>query len=217
MLILQGLETGSEMAEVVACQTCGLVQRVGRLPKGWAARCARCGFRVLARKSNSRTRTAALALTALILYFPANFFPIVTTQYWGAEEKTTIFDGIRGLFQTGSYVVGSLVFTTSILSPALKILGLLFLSISANSSRLRRVRTCTYKIIQIIDPWNMLEVTLLSMLVAVAELGRIATVHPGAGVFSFGGVVIFTILATLTFDSRLVWDPPRAGSEGSAG
>jgi paraquat-inducible protein A len=201
------------MAEIVACQTCGLVQKMEALPRGWMAKCARCGFRITARKVNSRTRTAALALTALILYFPANLFPIVTTQYWGAEEKTTIFDGIRGLYQTGSYFVGSLVFTTSILTPALKIIGLLFLSLAANSRRLIRTRTWVYKIIQIVDPWNMLEVTLLSILVSIAELGRVATVHPGAGVLSFGGVVLFTILATLTFDTRLLWD---GHSENSA-
>jgi paraquat-inducible protein A len=194
------------MPGIVACPTCGLVQQVQQLPKGWMAKCARCGFRVLARKRDSRTRTAALALAALILYFPANYYPIVTTDYWGAHEKTTIFDGIRGLFQTGSYIVGSLVFTTSILTPGLKIIGLLTLAVTANSPKLKRFRTWVYKTIQIIDPWNMLEVTLLSMLVAIAELGRVATVHPGAGVFSFGGVVIFTILATITFDSRLIWD-----------
>jgi paraquat-inducible protein A len=176
------------------------------------AKCARCGFRITARKVNSRTRTAALALTALILYFPANLFPIVTTQYWGAEEKTTIFDGIRGLCQTKSYFVGSLVFTTSILTPALKIIGLLFLSLAANSPRLIRTRTWVYKIIQVVDPWNMLEVTLLSILVSIAELGRVATVHPGAGVLSFGGVVLFTIVATLTFDTRLLWDGHRENS-----
>src|SRR4051812_33395220 len=125
------------MPDVVACQTCGLVQQVKRLPRGWVAKCARCGFSVLARKRDSRTRTAAFALAALILYFPANYYPIVTTDYWGAHEKTTIFDGIRGLFQTGSYIVGSLVFTTSILTPGLKITGLLTLALTAKSSRLK--------------------------------------------------------------------------------
>jgi len=182
------------------------VQQVEGLRKGWVAKCARCGFTILQRKRNSRTRTAAFALAALILYFPANYYPIVTTEYWGAREKTTIFDGIRGLFQTGSYFVGTLVFTTSILTPGLKITGLLTLAATSNSIRLKRFRTWAYKVILFVDPWNMLEVTLLSMLVAIAELGRVATVHPGAGVFSFGGVVICTILAAISFDPRLVWD-----------
>jgi len=174
-----------------------------------AARCARCGFTIRRRKLHSRMRTAALALGALIFYFPADLYPIVTTYYWGMHQKTTIFDGIKALYSKGNYVVGSLVFTTSILTPALKILGLLFLSITVNSGRWKKFRTWTYKIIQIVDPWNMLEVTLLAILVSIAELGKVATVHPGAGVFSFAGVVILTISATIAFDPRLVWDEPE--------
>lgn len=198
------------MGEIVACGTCGLLQRVEPPLPGTIARCTRCNFEVRRRKPDSRKRTFAFALAALLLYLPANLFPIVTTEYWGAQEKTTIFDGIQGLFQKGNYFVGGLVFTTSILTPALKIIGLLFLSITLPWPRWQKFRTWTYKIIQLVDPWNMLEVTLLALLVAIAELGQVATVHPGAGVFSFAGVVVLTICATITFDPRLIWD---AGQE----
>jgi paraquat-inducible protein A len=197
------------MEEIVSCATCGLLQRSEPPPKGAVVKCARCGFQIHRRKPDSQTRTLSLALGALILYFPANFFPIVQTYYWGMEEKTTIFDGIQGLFQQGSYGVGALVFTTSILTPALKIIGLLMLSLTMDWPRWKKFRTWTYKIIKVVDPWNMLEVTMLAILVAIAELGKVATVHPGAGVFSFAGVVVLTISATITFDPRLIWDSEK--------
>ncbi len=204
------------MNQIVSCETCGLLQQVeAPLPEHYRATCARCGFEVHRRKPDSRSRTLALALGALILYLPANIYPIVETEYWGMKERTTIFQGIVGLFQQGNYMVGSLVFTTSILTPALKIIGLLMLCITLNWPRWQKFRTWTYKIIQIVDPWNMLEVTLLALLVAVAEMGQIATVHPGAGVFSFGAVVVLTIGATITFDPRLIWDAGRDGKDDS--
>lgn len=169
-------------------------------------KCARCNFEIRFRKPDSRSRTLALALGAFILYFPANILPIVETDYWGMHEKTTIFNGIHGLFQTGSYIVGCLIFTTSILTPGLKILGLLALSLTLPWRGWEKFRSWVYRIIQIVDPWNMLEVTMLAILVALAEMGKIATVHPGAGVFSFAGVVVLTICATLAFDPRLIWD-----------
>jgi len=196
----------ANMDTIVACGVCDLVQRVEPLPQRAKAHCARCGFRLFRRKPKSLSRTAALALAALILYFPANIYPIVTTQYWGAAERTTIFDGIRGLFRVGEYPVGALVFTTSILTPILKILSLLTLVVTIKSKKLPRFRSWVYRLVQIVDPWNMLEVYLLSILVAVAELGKVATVHPGAGVISFAGVVVLTILATYTFDPRTIWD-----------
>jgi paraquat-inducible protein A len=195
------------MEDVVTCPTCGLVQRMdAEIPDGSRVTCARCDFVIHRRKPDSRTRTFCLALAAFILYWPANLFPIVITHYWGREEQTTIFQGINGLFQQGNYFVGSLVFTTSILSPGLKILGLLFLAVTLPWPNWKKSRTWVYKIIQIIDPWNMLEVTLLAMLVSIAELGKVATVHPGSGVFSFAAVVVLTICATITFDTRLIWD-----------
>ncbi len=201
------------MGEIVACQTCGLVQRMEPAPAGTRATCARCGFELYRRKPDSRSRTLALSVAALILYVPANVFPIVTTEYWGMEEKTTILQGVSGLFRQGNYFVGALVFCTSILTPALKIIGLLLLCATLKWKRWKTFRTWTYKVIQVIDPWNMLEVTLLAMLVTIAELGNLATVHPGAGVFSFAAVVVLTIGATISFDPRLVWDAGGAATD----
>jgi paraquat-inducible protein A len=194
---------------IVACETCGLVQQVDEAPQGLAAQCARCGFHLQHRRANSRLRTITFSLAALILYFPSNLYPIVTAEYHGIHTETTILHGIRSLFQDGQYFIAGLVLCTSILSPALKIIGLLFLSLTLDWPRWKKARTWVYQIIRIIDPWNMLEVFLLAISVSMIEMGRVATVHPGRGVFSFTAVVALTLLATLSFDPRLLWDMPE--------
>jgi paraquat-inducible protein A len=199
------------MDKIVACQTCGLVQQVDEVPKNSAAKCARCHFKLFHRLANSRTRTLVFSLAALILYFPANFYPIITADYQGQHSETTVFQGIKALFEHNQTLIGALVFCTSIFTPALKIIGLLFISLTLDWPRWRRARAWTYKIIRIIDPWNMLEVFLLAIGVSLIELGEVATVHPGRGVFSFAAVVVLTLLATLSFDSRLLWDSPEEG------
>lgn len=197
------------MDSVVACETCGLVQQVEPVPKGSVARCARCHFHLIHSQPNSQFRTLVFSLAALILYFPSNIYPIVTAEYHGLHSETTIIQGIHSLFKDGQYFIAGLVLCTSILSPALKIIGLLLISITLNWRGWERVRTWTYKVIRVIDPWNMLEVFLLAIGVSMIELGRVATVHPGAGVFSFTAVVALTLLATLSFDPRLIWDSPE--------
>jgi paraquat-inducible protein A len=197
---------GRELDNIVACDTCGLAQHLGPIPEGSIAECARCHFQLFHRRPNSRARTIAFSLAALILYFPSNFYPLITAEYHGLRSEMTIFQGIKSLFSQREYCIGSLVFFTSILSPALKILGLLFLPLSLGRPRWKRARTWAYRIIRVIDPWNMLEVFLLAIAVAMIEMGRVATVHPGAGVFSFTAVVALTLLATLSFDPRLLWD-----------
>lgn len=196
------------MDKIVACQTCGLVQRAKPVPKGSGAYCARCRFSLTHRIPNSRHRTFAFSLAALFLYFPANIYPLITAEYHGMYSETTIIQAVRSLLENQEYAIGILVFFTSILSPAVKILGLLLITLTLDRPDWKKVRTWVYEIIRIIDPWNMLEVYLLAIAVAMIELGRVATVHPGRGVFSFTGVVVLTLLAALSFDPRLIWDSP---------
>jgi paraquat-inducible protein A len=196
------------MNTVAACETCGLVQQIAPIPDGAIAKCARCNFELAHRRPNSRVRTIAFSLAALILYIPSNYYPIITAEYHGQHSETTIIQGIRALFTHGQFFIGALVFCTSLFTPALKIIALLFIPLTLDWPRWKKARTWTYRIIRIIDPWNMLEVFLLAVVVSMAELGRIATVHPGPGVFSFAAVVVLTLLATLSFDPRLLWDSP---------
>ena len=196
------------MDKLVACQTCGLVQEVDHIPKDSLIKCARCHFQIFHRRVNSRARTLAFSLGALILYFPSNYYPIISADYQGQHVQTTILQGIRSLFERQQYFIGSLMFCTSILTPVLKILGLIFISLTLDWAYWKRTRTWIFKIIRIIDPWNMLEVFLLAICVSMVELGEVATVHPGRGVFSFAACVVLTLLATLSFDSRLLWDSP---------
>jgi paraquat-inducible protein A len=197
-----------ETNNIVECETCGLVQQVGLVQFGSVVRCARCRFRVFHRLPNSRARTFAFSLAALILYFPSNFYPIITADYHGLHSETTVYQGIHSLFIHRQYFIAALVFCTSLLTPALKILALLFIPLTLDWPRWKRARTWAYKIIRLVDPWNMLEVFLLAIAVSMIEMGRIATVHPGAGVFSFAAVVVLTLMATLSFDPRMLWDTP---------
>ena len=196
----------SDQNQIVACETCGLVQQTAPIPQGCIAECDRCHSRLFHRRPNSRIKTLTFALAAAILYVPSNLYPLVTAEYHGLHSETTVWQGIRGLFEHGQYFIGGLVFCTSLLTPALKIIALIFIPLTLNWPRFKMARTWTYKVIRVVDPWNMLEVFLLAIAVSMIEMGQIATVHPGRGIFSFAAVVALTLMATMSFDPRLLWD-----------
>src|SRR6185369_5693418 len=151
-----GFGSGCRVDKLVACQTCGLVQTVDNVPEGSVAKCARCHFSIVHRRIDSRSRTLAFSLAAAILYLPANLYPIVTAFYQGQHTQTTIFQGIKSLWEGGQYFISALVFCTSMFTPALKIIGLIFIAATIEWPYWKTARTWTYKIIRIIDPWNML-------------------------------------------------------------
>ena len=198
------------MENVIACETCGLVQRVEPLPRGAAAECFRCGAFLGARTSRASLHaTAALSLAALVLYVPANIYPILRMEFYGAHSDNTIWDGVVGLAQHNQWVVAAIVFMASLAVPLIKLAGLFFLVVSSLAGRGRRLRwrTNLYKLIDTVGPWAMLDVFLLAVLVSLVKLGQLATVVPGPGLFAFTGVVVFTMLASAAFDPKIIWEP----------
>jgi paraquat-inducible protein A len=193
---------------VIACDTCGLVQRIEALRPGQVAECARCDSFLMATREQGRLHlAAALALAALVLYIPAMVYPILHMSAYGAYSESTVWDGTRGLLQNREWFVGIVVLVASIVVPLLKIAGLFFLVAAAKFGLGRRLRgqTRLYKVIELIGPWAMLDVFLLAILVALVKLNDLATVLPGPGLAPFAAMVVLTMLASAAFDPKLIW------------
>ncbi|HKQ40169.1 MAG TPA: paraquat-inducible protein A, partial [Verrucomicrobiae bacterium] len=146
------------MPAVVLCRSCDLSVETGDLEPGTRAVCPRCRSKISERKLNSRQRTAALSFAALVLYVPANIYPILRMEFYGAYSESTVWDGCVRLFQDGMWFIAVIVFLASILIPLMKLLGLFFLVSTAGSRRWQRERTQIYRVIDVIGPWAMLDV-----------------------------------------------------------
>ena len=196
-------------ATVVSCNTCGLVQAMDRLPSGAAAECTRCGSFIAASSSRSRLElVAALSLAALVLYVPANIYPILKMHLHGAYSESTVWDGVVTLMTYNEWAVAVIVFLASMVIPLVKLAGLFALVLTARMgwSRHLRERTWLYKFIDAIGPWAMLDVFLLAVLVALVKLSSWATVIPGPGLIAFTAMVVLTMLASAAFDPKLIWE-----------
>ncbi len=189
------------------CHGCG---KLSRPPDGRAHQltCPRCSARLHLRKPNSLHRTWALVITAMILYLPANIYPIMTVKEFGHGDPHTILGGVIALLEVGSYVSALLVLFASVTVPLVKILGLIYLLLSVQCKWPWRPRDRTrwYRIIESVGRWSMIDVFMVSILVALVNLGVIAQVEPGLGAAFFCAVVIATMFAAGSFDPRLIWD-----------
>jgi len=193
---------------VVSCDTCCLVQTVEGLVPGTAAECIRCGSFVAARSSTrSLEVTAALSLAALVLYVPANIYPIMKLHLHGAYSESTVWDGVAMLITHDQWFVAIIVFLASMVIPLVKLAGLFSLVVTAGMGWGRRLRNRTrlYKFIEAIGPWAMLDVFLLAVLVALVKLSAWAKILPGPGLVAFTAMVVLTMLASAAFDPKLIW------------
>jgi paraquat-inducible protein A len=200
-----------------SCAACGLVSRARRGLS--SARCPRCGAALHFRKQDSIGRTWALLIAGFVLYLPANILPIMETNSLFDSQVDTILSGIIYLWTTGSWFIAVVVFIASILVPLAKLATLMLLLVSTQNRSTWRpmLRGQMYRVIEFIGRWSMLDIYVLALLVALVQMKTVANIKAGPGAVAFGAMVVVTMLASLSFDPRLIWDGCGSGDKKSAG
>ncbi len=191
------------------CHICNLVMTIPSQANHLRLGCSRCGSVVHRRKPNSLSRTWALLVAAAICYVPANVYPIMAVTSFGKTQADTILSGVIYLFVHGMWPLALIVFVASVVVPVLKLIGLtaLVISVQRKSQWRPRERARLYRIVEVVGRWSMVDVYVVTILVALVHLGSLASVEAEIGSFFFGAVVVLTLLASQSFDPRLIWDP----------
>ncbi len=171
--------------------------------------CDSCGATLHKSSVYSVQVTWALLLTSVLLYIPANTLPIMQTTYLGAEINSTIVGGVLALWAQGSYPIAIIIFIASVLVPVGKLMALatLCLSTQTRNHHSYKQKTLIYRMTELIGRWSMLDVFVVMVLAALIKQGSLINVHPGWAAVAFAGTVIFSMLATLSFEPRLIWAP----------
>lgn len=190
----------------IGCHTCGHVLAGAHDWHG--ADCPRCQARLHHRKTNSLSRTWALLIAAAIFYVPANIYPIMTVISFGRGAPDTILSGVVHLIEADQWPIAILVLVASIFVPVLKItiIAFLLITVQMESAWRPRERTLTYRLTEFIGRWSMIDIFMISILIALVKLEAIATIEAGPGAVAFSAVVILTMLSAMSFDPRLIWD-----------
>jgi paraquat-inducible protein A len=179
--VVSSVQHGSALvASQASCHECGLLSP---LPAhGAHADCPRCGAALHARKPRSLERTTALVIAAVLCYAPANLLPIMTVTTLGRVQSDTIMSGVVYFLLHGDWPLAVVIFTASIFVPIMKLMT------------------------EAIGRWSMVDIYVVTILVALVRLGNLATIEAEAGAVFFGSVVVLTMLAAESFDPRLIWD-----------
>ena len=191
--------------EMIACHECDALQHVRQLAPGATARCHVCGAVLARNPKGGLERPIALYSTAAILLLLANTFPFLTLEIGGRQEITTIFGASKALYNAGMGELAVVVYLTSILAPALLIGSSLYVLLAVRFRKsLPAVRTLLSWIGQL-EPWVMLDVFMLGVLVAFVKLGNMATMHTGLSLYAFVCLILVLAAASSSFDAGVLW------------
>ncbi len=188
---------------LISCPYCQAVN----IDTGDNTICRRCDSKILHFKHISFQKSLAYLLTAMILFIPANFYPVLITEQFGVQSANTILGGIVVLWENGSYPIAIIILLASIFVPVIKFILILYLLLSAkfkiytkNVDKLR-----LFHITELLGPWSMIDVFVVSILAALVQMTSVE-IHPGVGISAFALMVFFTLLSALAFDTRLIWE-----------
>jgi len=196
-------QRSNRAARVIGCHRCDLVNFATP-----GEQCSRCHTPLHSRKANSISHSYAFLIAAAVFYIPANVFPVMSITTLGVAQPYTIFAGIVELVQANLWPLALLVFLASITIPLAKLLTLAYLLVQTQTGRFSHLlgNTKAYRIIKFVGRWSMIDVFMISILVALVRFGQFADIQAEPGAPCFAAVVVLTMFAVDCFDPRLMWD-----------
>jgi paraquat-inducible protein A len=194
---------------LIACHACDGAYRIKPLPEGARALCARCGSLLYRNAPHSLDRSAALYLAALMLFIVANLFPFVALKYGDRFEQSVLASGAIALTQVGMPELGVLVLLTSVLFPLITLGGMVYLLVPLRIGFRPPGMALVWRIVRTLNPWSLIGVFMLGLLVSVVKLQDLATIVPGIAFYAFIALLVVAAAATASFEPSVLW--PTAG------
>jgi len=191
---------------MIACEFCDLLHVPPRLQAGEKAYCTRCSG-LLAKASRSPVEaTLALALAALMLLVLANIFPFLHFSLEGQVQENRIITGVLGLWDAGQGGLALLILFTTVLAPALRTLGLLYVLLPLYLNRVPPGVAGALRFQEGLVSWAMLDVYMLALVVALVKLAQMADVELELGAFCFVALFIMLTLMGVAYDRAALWE-----------
>ncbi len=202
MAIMARIEPG----ELIACHECDLLIRSPRLPEaGGDAMCPRCGAALCRTRRNSLESALALASAAAVLLLLANCFPVVGLEIQGQLTQATVFDAAAQLWRDGAPLVAAVVVLTTIFVPAIELAAVFWLVLPLWRGRRPPAFAAVFRALQLAQPWAMVEVFILGVLVSLVKLAHFADVLPGVAIWCFGALMLVLTGLAATLDRHTLW------------
>jgi paraquat-inducible protein A len=190
---------------LIACPECDLLQHEVRLPAGGVALCRRCQGHLYRSTQGWLARSLACTMASLILYLLANSFPIIGLELQKTRNATTLIGAIKYLFEHDLHPVGFLVLITTVIVPAIELLGMLTILLPLYFGKIVPGLPWLFRLVQSIRPWGMVEVFMLGIIVSLIRVSGFAAVQPGVALWSFAALMVLMTIGAWHFNPRELW------------
>jgi paraquat-inducible protein A len=151
-------------------------------------------------------RPLALAMSGLLLLFLANLYSFLALEMEGRVQETVLISGMLTLFHQGYPMLAALALLTGMACPAVYLGGMAAVLLSLKLGRHPPGLAWGYRQVRTLEPWAMVEIFLLGILVAMVKLTGMASVEPGLAFYAFLGVMFILPATSIGIDPERIWN-----------
>lgn len=191
---------------MAACPDCDLLNQVPLLAPGESACCVRCDATLSRNPVNSIARGLALTWTAIILFVIANAFPFLSFGKGGIVTHTTLVSGIVSLYGEGMYFLSGSVAFTTVVVPVIILSGFCYLLMPLSYGRRLPGAERVFRWLLKLQPWNMVEIFMIGIIVSAVKLHKMAALDPGLSAWSFILLVFVLAWINTSIEPRVIWE-----------
>lgn len=189
-----------------ACHFCDTLHESHPVNECTAARCVRCGALLYQNRPASLARASAFSLAALMMMVLAHVFPFLTMDAASLRRHLTLIDAAGALIEESAPVLGASIILFTMIAPLMLAGGMIYVCLPLMFGKAAPGARGVAKWMYRSEPWNMVEVFLLGVLVSLLKLAKVADVHFDPGFWAFGCVMVFTAAAVAGIDREELWD-----------
>ena len=193
------------LSHIVICTRCDALYRRPTLAAGQVARCVACDAVVWRSARRSIDGWLALTLASAIMFALANTFPVIRAGVQNFQNDVTLWAAMTSLAQGAWTPLAAPAAAVAIVVPCLQIVLLGWVLGFAWLGKQPPCFRPFMKLLMIIQPWSMIEVAFLGVIVACIKLSSMADVSLGAGAWAMLGSIGLTA-ATTRRDVRWLWN-----------
>lgn len=195
----------ADTSDLIACPDCDLLMVCDDLQDNERFNCCRCGARLKAYRHNMVIRALSLVLTALILFVPASFLPILRINILSQVREASVWDSIVGLYNSGMEAISIVVLLCGFAIPLCKLLCQLYVLLAIYANKGKILAIALFKIYQQLKEWGMLEIYLLGILVSIVKLHGMAQLHIGMGLACFMILLFVQVWLEIVMNQPQTW------------
>lgn len=189
-----------------ACHFCDTLHEAAPVPEGTAARCVCCGAPLYQNRPASLARATAFSLTALVLMAMVHVFPFLTMDAAGMRTSLSLTGAALALVEQGSPLLGIALALFTIIAPLVMAAGLIYVCGPLMFGHAAPGAASVMRWLSRTEPWNMIEVFLLGVLVSLLKLTKVAELHFGTGFWAFAVLMFCMAAAVAAIDRNELWD-----------